>query len=553
MKVKINKTYLQNIFTIGLLLILAALFRYYNLNWDLGNFFHPDERNIANAVSQIKFFSQLNPNFFAYGGFFIYLIRAVGELIVFITGNTNWVYNWGLIDVIGRTIAATFSTFTIIPLYFLTKKVFDKSTAILACIFFALCVGSIQIAHFGITENLITFFAVAVSYGAVLIYKTKKIKYFLLTGFLLGMAVATKTTAISFYIAPLFAWLFVLQETFKNKGELIKLVLYFLGLVITSIIFFLLLSPYTILAFQKFSESMRYESGVALGTLPVPYTLQFSGTSAYLFQIKNFFWQLGLITVLSILGFFVLLYKTLGNKNKTFFILLSFPLSYFLYVGSWHTKFIRFMLPIIPFLLIFAAFVCFQIYYENKKVGKIIITISLIASLFWACTYMSVYKTTQTRVQASNWIYKDIPGGAKLLSEQWDDGLPIPIADHAPSSYNIEQLAMYDQDNNQKLLYLGDKLSNADYIILNSRRLYGTLIHLNKQYPLTSKYYKLLFAGKLGYKNVAEFSSYPTFLGITINDDSSEETFQVYDHPKAIVFKNIEHLSASQIEQVIKQ
>ena len=60
---------------ISCLIFLAGIFRFYNLNWDLGNYFHPDERNIANAVSQIYFFSQLNPHFFAYGVFpFIFIV-----------------------------------------------------------------------------------------------------------------------------------------------------------------------------------------------------------------------------------------------------------------------------------------------------------------------------------------------------------------------------------------------------------------------------------------------------------------------------------------------
>lgn len=92
-------------------------------------------------------------------------------------------------------------------------------------------------------------------------------------------------------------------------------------------------------------------------------------------------------------------------------------------------------------------------------------------------------------------------------------------------------------------------LSNTDYIIFNSRRLYGTLIRLTNQYPLTSRYYKLLFDEKLGYKIVGTFSSYPQLFGIQINDDESEETFQVYDHPKVIIFKNVKRYSQPQLAE----
>ena len=118
--------------------------------------------------------------------------------------------------------------------------------------------------------------------------------------------------------------------------------------------------------------------------------------------------------------------------------------------------------------------------------------------------------------------------------------------------YGSIGMANYDTDNQAKLVYFGTTLANADYIFLNSRRLYGTLIHLTKEYPLTSKYYKYLFAGKLGYKEVATFTSYPNLLGLQINDDLSEETFQVYDHPTVRILQNVKHYSAQKIENILK-
>ncbi|EKD87436.1 MAG: tetratricopeptide TPR_2 repeat protein [uncultured bacterium] len=77
-------------------------------------------------------------------------------------------------------------------------------------------------------------------------------------------------------------------------------------------------------------------------------------------------------------------------------------------------------------------------------------------------------------------------------------------------------------------------------------------MHLSNRYPITSKYYKLLFNGSLGYKKVAEFTVYPTLkLGSWVfefNDDNSEESFQVYDHPKVFIFENVAHLSKEQLK-----
>ncbi len=533
-----------------LIVFLAGIFRFYNLNWDMGNYFHPDERNIANAVSQIRFFSQLDPHFFAYGGFSIYLYRLAADILSFVTKDSSWTMNWGNIDIIGRFFSALFSTLTIIPLYFLAQKIAGKKTAFLSVVLYAFTVTSIQTAHYGVTESLITFIGVIICWLSVLLLEKPRWTITLLLGLVLGVGIASKTSAVIFAIIPILAYLLIIIERKKGAGTRFLQVV---SLFIISFVIFTVFSPYTFLDFNKFIESMRYESGVVTGSLPVVYTLQFDHTIPYLFQIQNLFWQIGLAAIFCVLGFISVIFKALKHKDKKLLVFLILPLVYFLYVGSWHTKFIRYMVPIIPFLLVTAAILLIEIRAKFKLFGNLLIFGTVTVTIIWALAFFSVYLNPQTRIVASEWVYHNIPHGAKILNEQWDDGLPIPLGQFTPSQYQIVSLAMYDADNGAKIEYLSANLSNANYIILNSRRLYGTLIHLTDKYPITSRYYKLLFAGKLGYKEVAQFSSYPSILGLEINDDQSEETFQVYDHPKVIIFENTAHLNAQQLTRILNK
>ncbi|MDP2637482.1 MAG: glycosyltransferase family 39 protein [Candidatus Levybacteria bacterium] len=531
-----------------LLTLIGGFLRFYNLNWDSGYTFHPDERNIANAVSQIRFFSQLNPNFFAYGGFLIYLYKTTGDILSILTQNTAWVHDWGHINLIGRFYSALFSTLTIPLVFVLARNIFNKYTGVVASLFTAFNVSFIQTSHFSITENFLILLSVLICFLSFTILKTRRFKYYILCGAFFGVAVATKTVALSFIIFPLISHaLIIAKHPYKFKKRVGKLIAFLL----VSFAIFSLFSPYTFIKWSKFMESMRYESGVALGTLPVPYTLQFTNTIPYLFQIKNFVWQMGPISYLLIPSVILLILIFLKTKNFKLILIISFPLIYFLYVGHWHTKFIRFMLPTIPFIIIFISYLLYVIHKKIKYLGRILIIASIISTIFWALAFFSIYTREQTRITSSRWIYNHIPLGSKILGEHWDDGLPVSINSSTPSIYDIEQLTIYDQDNQAKIDYYAQKLSTADYIVINSRRLYGTLINLHDKYPITSKYYKLLFNGKLGYKKVAEFSSYPSFLGIEINDDSSEETFQVYDHPKVIIFENTKSLKNKDIKDLI--
>ncbi len=535
--------------TLLIIILIAAFFRFYNLNWDLGHFFHPDERNIANAVSQIHLFSQMDPKFYAYGGFVIYLYKFTADFLVVVFHNPALAHDWGWINIIGRSYSAFFSTLTIIPLYFLASKIFNKKVGFVASLFYALTVSSIQTAHFSTTENLLTFLITLITCLAILFYEHPSFKKSLLIGMVIGIAVATKTTGISFAFAPFLALaiLFVKKKiSVKNSTG------YFLLIVMGGFLTFCLFSPYTFLNYSKFMESMHYENSVVLGTNPVVYTLQFLHTPSYLFQIKNMIWQLGLFATVAIVGTLVTFFKEIRKKHWLFIIFISFPVLYFLYVGSWYTKFNRYMIPIFPFIIICGANALYLITKRYHRFGHVLIGVFVLASGIYATAFISIYTREQTRISTSQWIYSHIPDNSFILSEHWDDGQPIPLTEGSPDKYQTLSLAIYDQDNDNKVTYYADYLSQADYLTISSRRLYGTLLHLPDRYPLTKRYYELLFSEKLGYQKVAEFSSYPQLFGVSLNDDTSEETFQVYDHPKTFIFKNTSHYSPDKIKAILQ-
>jgi hypothetical protein len=298
-------------------------------------------------------------------------------------------------------------------------------------------------------------------------------------------------------------------------------------------------------------ESMKYESGVVTGKLLVPYTLQFTNTFSYLFQLKNLFWQFGPAAVLGILGTIWLFFILRDKKEKKMIVFLIFPVAYFLYVGSWHTKFIRYMVPLLPFFGISAAYFLSKMRGFSIRLEKVLTFTIIFSSIVWGLAFFSIYLRPQTRITASEWIYQNIPSGSKIYTEHWDDGLPVNLPKSNRGKYEIEELTIYEPDNSQKIDYFSEKLPKGNYVILSSRRLWGTFINLEEKYPITSRYYKLLFSGKLGYQKVAEFSSYPKVLGIQINDDSSEETFQVFDHPTIYIFKNTKFLSSEEIKSFL--
>ena len=529
---------------LALITAIGATLRFYNLNWDQFHYFHPDERNIAMAVSKIRFFSHLNPEFFAYGGLTVYLYRLASEVIALVSKNPVWISDWGYINITGRFISALFSTLTIPAVFFLGKKLKNTEVGLLAALFFAFTAYSIQAAHFSTTESFLAFSVTLLTLLSIRIFEKPSLKNYLYAAVLLGAAVASKTTALVFAAVPLTSHFLV---AIKDRKNFLKLAIFTLPFLTTTILTFTLFSPYTFLSWNKFMESMNYESGVVSGALQVPYTLQFTNSIPYLFQIQNLFWQMGLVVLPAILGMGLSSYTAIRRKNLRLIIFLILPVLYFAYVGRWHTKFIRYMVPLIPFLAISAAYFLYLLRQKFVSVGTFLIIFFALSSALWAFAFTTIYTREQTRVLASAWVYQNIPAGAKVLGEHWDDGIPVPLGSLTPARYKGEALTIYEPDNTAKKQYYSEKLSGADYLIISSRRLYGTLVNLPEKYPITSRYYKLLFGEKLGYRKVAEFSSYPTLGPIVIDDDGSEETFQVYDHPKVMIYRNDARLTPEAI------
>ncbi len=526
------------------IVLFGGLLRFYNLNWDQGHFFHPDERNIAVAVSKIRFFHQLNPHFFAYGGFPIYLYRATGEVLSELANDPAWVSDWALINLSGRGVSAFVSSISILLIFLLGKKVFGKMIGLLAAFFTAFCVSLIQTAHFGVTESLLCFWGLLIALLSFKLLEKPALKNYLILGLGSGLAIGTKVSAATFLIFPALAYLFSGKKDFWKKQ------LFFFVFLLFAAFLFLLSSPYTLLDFEHFKESMTYEAGVASGRPPVCYVYQFLKTTPYLFQIKNLPWTMGPLLAFFSLGGFVLLITKILKKEVL--LLIGWPLVYFIVVGSWYAKFLRYMVPLLPFFCIFAAWLLVEIKNRWRWVGYILILTTTLTTTLYALAFMSIYTHESTRITASRWIYENVPAGSKILQEHWDDGLPISISGHSSLKYRTEQLTIYEPDNEEKVNYYAEKLSNANYVIISSRRLYGTLINLPEKYPITSRYYKLLFSEELGYNKVAQFTSYPGLLGIELNDDSTEETFQVFDHPKVMVFENVGRLPPNQLRELLQ-
>ncbi|HVN76749.1 MAG TPA: DUF2298 domain-containing protein, partial [Thermoanaerobaculaceae bacterium] len=110
----------------------------------------------------------------------------------------------------------------------------------------------------------------------------------------------------------------------------------------------------------------------------------------------------------------------------------------------------------------------------------------------------------------------------------------------------------YEADSPAKIAHLAQELAGSDWVVLQTKRLYGAISRVPKKYPFTDNFFRELFAGDLGYTLVKDVASRPGLLGIELPTELADESFSVYDHPKAVIFRNTGHLTAAALEGKIR-
>ena len=137
------------------LIAFAALVRLIGVDWDNQHFYHPDERAIASAVDRLSFSPlQLNPQFFAYGSFPFYVIRAANSLAAQIDHSYG---SYVAVINTGRVVSALVGTLTVLLLYLLGSRLYGWRVGLLAGFLLAACALHVQNSHYGTTDVFLTF------------------------------------------------------------------------------------------------------------------------------------------------------------------------------------------------------------------------------------------------------------------------------------------------------------------------------------------------------------------------------------------------------------
>jgi YYY domain-containing protein len=290
-----------------------------------------------------------------------------------------------------------------------------------------------------------------------------------------------------------------------------------------------------------------------------PPNLQWIGRPFLWFPLRNIIlWGMGLPLAIAALGSLVYgARRALFENDKGSLLLVVWAVAYFLFAGRGFVPSMRYFIAIYPALVVLAAFGLLQAW-DFAASGRAAaalpaglarlrplarpmlrgaVALLILGTGLWALAFSGVYRQDISRVQASYWIAENVPAGSKLSFQEWDDGVPLGLPGIETSKYEHVTLKPYLPDSPEKVRELVEGLDEVDYVVETSNRLYDSIPRNAARYPSTVLYYRYLFDGTLGFEKVAEFTNYPRLFGVEIPDQSSEEAFTVYDHPKVTIWR----------------
>ena len=619
------------------ILLVALGLRVYGIDWDQGYGFHPDERSIymqsdcmyrvlteapghsdciaahpetePGFPSIVTFFdadkSPLNPHWFPLGSILIYLIVAIRFVVEPFTDMGSLM----AMGYAGRSVMVLADVGTVFMAYVLGRRIWGRGVGLLASALVALAVVHIQHAHFYRPEPLLVFFLMGAFWAMLRMIERRGLRDSLLLGLFVGLAVAPKVSVLplllpltvaygyQLFSGPDGGWLMPSwRQAVRVAGHAAAAGALAMGV-------FAISMPYALMDFGAFIDETSWQANMARTAGTVPFTVQYIDSTPFFYELKQTtVWALGLpLGIVAWAGLLFTVWHALrgGSSRGGELLLLAWVVPNFLMLGSFEVKFLRYIFPLMPFLILMGSSMLVWSVVHSREVaarleasgrdvstivrltgrhlpkGAIVVMVAVVLGTgLYALAFERVYADPHPAIKASRWINQNVPRGSTIVTDNhWDEGIPDIYR------YNVRQVPIYDPDTQRKMSTIAEHLDRGDYLIFYSNRTYGSVSRVPERYPMSSRYYRLLFSEELGYVPEAVFTSYPRLLGVSLVDDTfgragipepdsiralapggvtldlgyADENVVGYDHPKVILFRNAGGFSRDRLFKLLTE
>ncbi len=408
--------------------LAALMLRVWHIDFGLPHVFYLDEAFFTYIPLNMGG-GDLNPHFFAHPTMFFYLcflvdaayilwgllagvFHELGDAWVLYQTNPTVFYSFH------RTICAILGTATVPLVYLAGKRLSGKQTGVLSALFLSFAFLHVQYSRVMMLDVPLTFFTTLCFLAAFRAADEGETKYFLLAGLAGGMSASIKYQGLEMFMLGILAAQVYAVKMGRNpwtalwgRENLFFSFFFLLGFTIGT--------PFWILDFENFAAAFLrvWSCYKSTGSGQLGYEGNYNW-EYYLFQSLGIGMGAPLLFCAAA-GMVLLLYKP--NLRGLFF--LSFPLVYFLIAGSSSIRTSRYIIPVVPFACIAAAYFLSWTtgkIFRQKKTAAWIACMAIGMMVVWPSMLHSLQfdrlsASSDTRVRADRWVQDHVQHQEKIL------------------------------------------------------------------------------------------------------------------------------------------
>ena len=396
----------ETIFLFGIL-ALAFILRVWGVRFGLPFLYHADEPIVVNHALAFGM-GDLNPHFFN--------IPPLVSYLLFICYGIYCVAGWGAglfhsvrdfeqlfyfdpssFYLIARLVFGVFlGTASVYVLFRLVKRFGDTRSALWASFFLAVNFLHVRDSHY-IYADIPLLLVLLLGFFVIfrVSEKTSSWKWHLLAGGVIGLATATKYNG-AFLVIP-YLWICLRRVPWKQW-----LLFWFLAAFAAGAVF-VILNPYAIFDHAFFVKELAEQSAANSGGLPWLHHLTYSLAGALGWPML----------VLALLGAF----RALLSKDVRSQAIAVFVMGYYAVLYRFGQPYDRYVLPLIPFMVILAAEVLASLKVKSRLLFWILIPFVVLPSIIKTVHWDRLMSEPDVRTVAKEWVEANIPAGSRLALE----------------------------------------------------------------------------------------------------------------------------------------
>lgn len=478
------------------LMTLAAAIRVFGISWGLPEVF--EEATPMRQAWQMWGWDggglDLNPHFFNYPSLVIYLqligqavlleaMKALGTIESNLDFRALYAVDKTAFVLVGRYITAAFGVAAVGAVFALARRIAPKWTAVVAALLLACNVLHIAKSQVVEVDVPLTFLVVLALVVCVDLLRRPTRGRYVVAGVVVGLAASAKYTGAVLILSVLAAHLVARRET---RAVPVRWSFAVVSIVAAAVAFFAT-SPYVVLDMATFIRHISVE--------------QYHMQTGHFGLVESASWAdylrwsvggaLGWPTL--ILGLSGLVLFTFIRRHGWAIVLTAFIIPYAVVVGSWSMRAERYLLPLVPALIVFAVALLPELGRlrfvsragAHARVGfAAIASLVMLAPLAAALPGHLERAEPDSRTLARQWIEANVPAGSFIVTEAYGPELygPYAIWDMDDKIrrrlfrtmsdrpyYAVQTLPMYQVDSERSgAFYDHDVLSMADYIVTTS-------------------------------------------------------------------------------------